>query len=173
MSVTVWRYHLPSEKGEGWAIAFMDSIGCFSVLSDYGDYGYRWPERGWSSPDERDFRQFFMRTDDEYVLRKIARSDHYDGQATYKNIKRQILELRRSGSWNKDRAREEWNLLQKYDRVECREMFAWWYDHTRIDGAHECAIHDFSPQAIGFKKHVLPRLREAIKTELAAEGLAA
>lgn len=44
MSVTTWRYHMPNDRatGEGWAVCFLDSIGCFSVLSDYGDYGYRW-----------------------------------------------------------------------------------------------------------------------------------
>ena len=168
--VTTWRYSLPNENGEGWAIAFLDSIGCFSVLSDYGDYGYRWPQNGWSNPNERDFRQFFLGTDDHYVLRKIARSDHYDGRATCEGIKRHIIELRRDRHYEKDFARDEWDRLRRYDDVDCREMFAMWYENTKIGDAAEFSVYSFSPQALAFQKLVLPRLRAAIRAQLEEEG---
>ena len=169
-AVTTWRYHLPNENGEGWAIAFLDSIGCFSVLSDYGDYGYRWPESGWSNPQERDFRQFFLGTNDHYVLAKVARSDMYDGDATLASVKSSILNCRRYGSWSRDHARNEWNLLSEYSGLESREDFAMWYQHTTIDCAYTKAVYTFHPQAIGFQEYILPRLRAVIRAQLILEG---
>jgi hypothetical protein len=165
MTVSTWRYHLPSENGEGWAIIFMDSIGCFSALSDWGDYGYRWPEAGWGPGD---FRAFFLQCDDNYILRKISRSEVYYGDRTAKNIRRRICELRRGGgrTWTPVRAREEWETLERYG-VDSREEFAVWYQHTEIDEAYELAEYDHSYQALAFIARVLPRLREAIRVELA------
>jgi hypothetical protein len=56
------------------AIAFLDSIGCFSVLSDYGDYGYRWPEAGWYSKGtpEVDFRFAAERSLPLWVVQHVA-----------------------------------------------------------------------------------------------------
>lgn len=162
--VTTWRYHLPSVKGEGWVVAFLDSIGCFSVLSDYGDYGHRWPENGWGPGD---FRQFFARLEPDYVLRKIARRDHYDGAATLREVKARICELRRGGgSWTRDRAREEWDLLGRFDRLYSQTDFAFWYERTQIDEASELAFFDFGPQAHGFMTHAFPLLQAAIRAEL-------
>ena len=72
-TVTTWRYHLPNINLEGWVIAFLDSTGCLSVLSDFGDYGYRWHEGGWGPGD---FREFFVRCDSGYISRKIASRAH-------------------------------------------------------------------------------------------------
>jgi len=89
-----WRYHLPNENGEGWAIAFLDSSGVFTSVSDYGDYGHRWPQAGWGPED---FRAFFLQCDDSYILGKISRRDEYDGDRTVRAIKDRILELRPCG----------------------------------------------------------------------------
>lgn len=179
--VTTWRYHLPNERPlEGWAIVFLDSIGCFACLSDYGDYGYRWPEAGWSNPQERDFRQAFLSFDDGYILRKLARRDEYDGEATAKNIRRHICEMRRegaaysphsrAGAWTKQRARDEWNLLKRHDDVSGREFFAFWYQDTTIQDCAELAVYDIPKQAVAFVERVMGRLREAIRADLRSEG---
>ena len=47
-----------------------------------------------------------------------------------------------------------------------------WYENTKLGDASEFAVYDFSPRALAFQKHVMPRLREVIRAELAAEGLA-
>lgn len=164
-----WRYHLPSIKGEGWAIVYMDSIGVFTCVSDWGDYGYRWPQAGWGPGD---FRKFFLQCYDEYILRKIARPDVYDGEATLRAVKERILEARRHGSWSRDRARREWDRLEVYGHLDSREDFAMWYEDTDIDEAYGLSVYSFSGEVRGFIEHVLPRLREAIKKQLEAEGLA-
>lgn len=167
-TVQTWRYSIPSERGNGWAIAFVDSIGCFSVLSDYGDYGYRWPQAGWGPGD---FRRFLLQCNDDYILRKLARRDHYDGEATLRNVKDVILQNRRSLEWSADRAREEWSLLRTYDDLERREDFARWYDSTRIDCAYEHARVTFDPSALAFMTKVWPRITAAIREDLARSML--
>lgn len=168
MTVTTWRYHLPNDQSlEGWAICFLDSTGCFSVLSDWGNYGYRWSANGWGPGD---FRAFFVRCDDSYVIRKIARSDEYKPAETLLRVKRRILEGRRSGGWTRERAREEWDILDGYEDLHRPEDFARWYDHTKIDCAYDLAVYDFSGQAQAFMKRVMPRLRERIRADLAAEA---
>jgi hypothetical protein len=162
--VTVWRYHLPSVNGEGWAIAFLDSIGCFSVLSDYGDYGHRWPEAGWGPGG---FREFFVQCGGSYVLGKIARREAYYAARTVRAVKDSILESRRHGNMTCERARDEWDLLRRHESLYSREDFAMWYQQTQIDEAYELAVYDFSPQANGFMTHVFPRLQRAIREELA------
>lgn len=174
MNVTTWRYHLPNHRatGEGWAVCFLDSIGCFSVLSDYGDYGYRWPDE-WSGPNAReDFRHFLTRIDGDYVLRKIAPRDTYMGEKTCKEVKRCILEARRSDAWSKEKARREWDLLDTYGNLESREDFARWYDHTEIDEAWEFAVWEPSPRAVAFIEKVFKRLQAHLREELAREGYA-
>jgi hypothetical protein len=168
--VRVWRYHLPSIKGEGWVIAFLDSIGAFSCLSDWGDYGYRWPQAGWGPGD---FRQFFVQCHDDYVLHKIARRDTYHSDRTLRNVKDHILSHRRDLCWSRQWARDEWNLLTRHSNLYSREDFAFWYQDTKIADVGELSVYDVSDQARGFIEHAMPRLREAIKAELAAEGLAA
>jgi len=163
-AVQTWRYSLPSIRGEGWAIAFLDSIGCFSVLSDWGNYGYRWPQAGWGPGD---FRAFFSRCNDDYIVRKIARRDVYYGGQTLRAVKDRILEWRRHGNLTRALARGEWELLERFERLHSREDFAMWYMHTRIEEAHALAVYDFSGDVMGFAAHVLPRLREAIRLQLA------
>jgi hypothetical protein len=167
VSAKVWRYHLPSENGEGWAIVFLDSIGCFTALSDWGNYGHRWPEAGWGPGD---FRDFFVRCDDSYVIGKIARSDEYHGERTAKAIKARIIEYRHDGVFTKQRARREWELLREHDDVYRPEHFALWWDSTKIEQAHELAVYDFPQQAVAFMKRVMPRLRDAIRADLAREA---
>jgi hypothetical protein len=166
-NVQTWRYHLPNVKGEGWAIAFLDAIGCFTVLSDYGNYGHRWPQAGWGPGD---FRVFFLQTDDDYVMRKLARRDTYYGDRTLRAVKERILECRRTEFRSREWARQEWDLLDRYDRLYSREDFAMWYTHTRIEDPSELAVYDVDSDVRGFIAHVLPRLREAIRSQLAEQG---
>jgi hypothetical protein len=165
--VTTWRYHLASIKGEGWIVAFLDSIGCFSVLSDFGDYGHRWPQAGWGPGD---FRKFFVQCDGDYILRKIARRDVYDGKETYEAIRRRICELRRNRHLSAVFARKEWEIVDRQDKVYSREDFAMWYERTGISDAYELAVYDFNPQAKTFIQLVLPRLQAAIRAEIEAEA---
>lgn len=163
-----YRYHLPSANGEGWAIVFLDSTGCFSVLSDWGNYGHRWPYQGWGPGD---FRAFFLQCEDDYVLRKIAPSKEYNGGASCESIKSHILERRRSLAWTRQRARDEWRLLVDIcESVDNIADLTRWYDQTTINDAGELTVYSSSRQAKMFIANVLPRLRDVIRAELAKEA---
>lgn len=166
VEVQTWRYSFPSVKGEGWAIFFLDSVGCFAALSDWGDWSYRWNPRGYEAGDGKDFRHFIISCDDDYLLHKIAPKQEWDGDATFKSVKEAILGMRRDGGWSKDKAREEWDLLEN-SGVSHSEFEFWdWSKDTELSDPHELTRHQASRQAKMFLARCMPRLREAIKNEV-------
>ncbi|MHB1418700.1 MAG: hypothetical protein ACYCX4_03810, partial [Bacillota bacterium] len=108
--IQIWRYYIPSEDGlEGWGIFLLDSTGMFAAVTDYGNYAFRWAYHG-----EKDFRKFVigLKNDPGYLLGKVLPNGKvYDGEETIKNIKETIIDVRRDGSWSKEQARKEWDLL--------------------------------------------------------------
>ena len=84
---TLWQYRIPSENGEGWAIAVLGSDGFFGVVSDYGNYAYLW-----SSTGMRDFRDFFCGIDGDYVRGKLDPSTHFDSEKTQANVRKHLEE---------------------------------------------------------------------------------
>jgi len=175
--VRFWRYLVPCEpedKFSGWAVVFMDSTGTFSTVGDYGNWGHKWPLQGFSPKDEpEDFRAFIVRCDGDYVLRKLSHEKIYDADATVREIKRHIVECRRHGSWSKDRARTEWDLLSRCENLWSDHDFGNWYEATTIDDAHEFRCTRPPIGVVAFIERTLPRLKEMLRAELAAEGKAA
>ena len=166
MPVTTWRYSVPSEKGEGWAILFLDSVGCVAALSDWGDWAYRWNPRGYEEGDGRDFRHFILSCDDDYLLRKLAPTQEWDGDATLVNVKETIIGLRRAKEWTADEARGEWELLEHCEGMHSEYNFWDWSRDTELQDTHELPVFKYSMQAQLFLARCLPRLREAIKNDL-------
>jgi hypothetical protein len=162
-------YQLPNQKGEGWARIWITDDGCFTCLSDYGDYGY-W----WSSPG-CEFREFLCRIDDSYLMGKLGRDDQYDGEATWDAIKSEIITLRRDGSLSPEEAREEWDLLVEHhsDLRDFTEDFARWHDKTSLNDAYELRRTCFPGQLRGFVEHVWPRFVALLRAELANESAGA
>lgn len=162
--VQTWRYSLPSEHGEGWAIIFMDSIGCFTALSDWGDVGYRWPQQGWGPGD---FRKFVIGLDDSYLIGKLGQNrKEYDPEGTLENVKDAIIQARRDGELKKAKAREEWERLDTYDNLYTEYDFTQWLNTTRLDEASSCHCQRYVRDVTSFVERVMPRLRELLKAEL-------
>lgn len=162
--VKVWRYSFPSIKGEGWAIFFLDEIGCFAALSDYGDWSYRWNIRGLD--EGVTFRHFLLQCDDDYILRKIAPIQEYDPESTLQGIKETILGMRREKQLTKEEARDEWELPDRHEGL-CDEFQFWgWTQDTELSDTHEFHCTKHSDRAKVFLKQCMPRLREAIKHDL-------
>ena len=176
MSVRTFRYSLPNvpEWCEGWAIIFLDSTGCFSALSDYGNYAYRWPDHGWG---DFDFRKFFIERGDDYLLGKIAPNDVYDEDETLRAIKKTILSERRhaialaDAAWTRERARQEWDLLDRYGWLDSEEAFQEWTRETSLDDPWMYQERKTHPRSVAFTKKVMPRLRAIIRDELLREGV--
>ena len=164
MTIECWRYQFPSEKGEGWAIIFMDSIGCFTALSDWGDVGYRWPEKGWG---DKDFRLFILGCDDYYLTSKFAGGRReYDREATLKAVREHIDSLMGPGGWDIAQVEEETRRLRDCGDLYDEEDFRRWRDETEVESAHELYCTKPDHDATMFVQKVMPRLRERLKQDL-------
>ena len=170
---TVRRYYLPSENGEGWAEVVITGGGFFSAVSDYGNYAFAW--RGFG---DRDFRSFLLgaQRDHDYFTKKLQHGgdgpgDVYDGSATLARIKELILRYRRDGTFDRERARKEWDLLASHDVEWSQGEFGEWYRETEISDAYDLAQHRRNPRALAFVREVLARrLGPIFRAELEAEA---
>ena len=171
--VKTWRYSLPSENHEGWAIIHMDSKGFFATCSDFGNYAFHWSDWG----KGRDFRLFVieMTEDPHYIGNKLNHDkwNKQDDQETATHIKKEIISRRRNGTFDKDVARENWDYLEHYDSgsIDFRE---WIQNQTLFDDwseASDCAVSKPSGDIWCFCTKTLVRLAEILKAELAAEAI--
>ncbi len=162
--MNVYRYSEPNtDRHEGWYIAFIDEAGALAVLSDYGDFCYRWNIRG----TDRPIRQFLLECHREYILSKIARKDKYDGDRTLTNVRSEILRMRMVGGFSEGEARDEWDGL-KYESIELSEAnFNSWYSGTRLGDVSELVVYDYPPMALAFIEYIWPRLLQQIQKDLA------
>src|SRR4051812_42726931 len=96
--VTLRRYSLPSEKGEGWAIVVLGSDGFFSAVSDWGNYAYIWTNPGC------EFRKFLTQVDASYFWSKITSGRTtrvFDPEETEKNIDKALWDMMGEGEIDK------------------------------------------------------------------------
>lgn len=168
--IKLWRYYLPSIKGDGWAEIVIASSGFFGAVSDYGDYAFAWRHTGCD-----DVRKFFLKAPAEwsYFAGKLghpSESRQYDGAATLKGIKERILSSRRDLGLTKEEARTEWDLLEAHEELEHESNFSAWYQETSLGDAAEHRDTRVSPQLEHFCKVTMGRLVERIKAELSAEA---
>lgn len=167
---TLWRYYLPSEKEEGWAIILIGSDGFFSAISDFGDYCYFWSHHGC-----KDVRQFFLNCVKEvdYFAGKLSGGDReYDGDATYAGIAEYLEEMRKEKSWTKAKLDRERKLLEKHkDLKVCQDGFGRWLEETNIDDAYEYCVRCLPKRIVHFVQVTMARLVEVLKKDLAAEGI--
>lgn len=161
-----WRYSIPVEKEDGfsgWAVVFMDENGCFSVVSDYGDYGHHWPRNGFAP---QDFRAFILQCDGDYIRRKIAPQLEYWGEGTLKEVRSTICRMRREGLLTRDRARKEWGLLARHDNLYSEYDFVFWGQETTLGNISEISRRRPSAQVTAFIERTLPRLKELLRADL-------
>lgn len=65
-----------------WADFYLDpERGSLAILSDCGNYGYRWPEKGW------DFIRLMERVDTDYLLRKLCEEKQVDIPETINRLR--------------------------------------------------------------------------------------
>lgn len=164
--IQTWRISFPSEKGEGWAIIFMDSIGCFSALSDWGNVAYRWPAQGWGPGD---FRQFILRCGDDYLTDKFGYGRReYDPEGTLKAVRTHVEEMMNAGTWGIAEAEDEHRALREHNDLENREDFALWLQDTEIPEPYFLSCQRTHRDVTLFVEKVMPRLRAKLKADLEA-----
>lgn len=177
-------YRLDSVKGEGWAWIVVSSTGYFSAVSDLGNYAFFWTHHGC-----QDFRQFLYNAHKswDYFASKLSygpgnKHKEYDGTATYEMVKNHILEYRRMGGspnrlrflngWDKEKAREEWDLLEECEKLATEGDWDHWMRNTKISDAWEYRCERWPGGLERFCKETLKRLTEEhLHKELEREGL--
>lgn len=174
-SVKLWRYVLPSDRGEGWAEIVLGSSGFFAVVSDFGDYAFAWRHHG-----HKDFREFIVRISDDwgYVASKLSCADEYQNRETLRAVRAEIVRLRRDRSISKYQALDAWNELgASFDRLYSAHDFSRWYQDSDgaslIGDAAELAVYDYPASVRAFCQKTMPRLAAILRAELAAEKAAA
>lgn len=160
-----WRYYLPSIKGEGYAVIFLDSAGVFSVVSDWGNYGYIWGNHGCKS-----IKHFLVKChkDWDYLAGKFNPTRVTDYDKTIENIKDRIRTYLEDGCYTEDFATRELELIERI-KPQNELEFHDWYLETELQDAAEYVVMIFNPQVEMFCKKVIPRLVEILKKELEAE----
>lgn len=160
------KYRLPSVKGEGWAFIVIDTdVGFFSTVSDWGNYAFCWTHPGC------EFRAFLIQLDEGYLYSKLMhgrKQDVFDEAATVKGVKEAILEARRCQAWSKERAREEWELLE-FHLSDGEAGFNRWADHTQLDEYWEFHKRKDAGDCHGFCKNIFPRFQQILRDELVNE----
>lgn len=163
-TVETWRYQFPSDNGEGWAIIFMDSIGCFTALSDWGNVAYRWPQGGWGV---KDFRKFVLDCGDDYLTDKFGYGRReYDPETTLKTVKAHLDDLLERRVMGVSEVEEEHEALRNHSDLDTREDFALWLQDTKILEPYFLSCQRINRDVTQFVAKVMPRLREKLKEEL-------
>lgn len=167
--IEFWRYNFASRAEThayfAWAILFLDETGCFSVLSDYGNFGFRWTAGGWG---KNDFRDFIAKVGDDYLLSKLTQGvpPEYDSESTIEGIKEFIVSQRRQACIEKEKARNEWDLLEKCDDLRTERDFESWAKQTTFSDEWEFMITQRPQQARAFMKFCWPGLKALIDADL-------
>lgn len=170
MDVQVWRHHIPNDPETffgGWGVFFLDSLGCLSILSDYGNFGYRWSSFG------PDIRKFLLGCDSSYLMEKFLQGDTKvpDVERSTAAIRAHILESRRCGDLDRETARAEWELLLDYESSENTDE---WLDSTSIPDGWELLYSKYASEdsMAAFLERTWPRYLEALRADLTTEGFA-
>jgi hypothetical protein len=171
MNATTRLYIVQREHScDVWARIWITDDGCFTTISDHGNYGYWWGSPGC------EFRQFLCNCDDHYLTSKLAAGRReWDEDATRDAIRKGIQHLHAEG----EDTREESDLLDEAD-LESEAGFVRWLDapgesgerlSRLIDMAYGAGLACFQPpvQLQMFIKHIWPRFVAILKAELEAE----
>lgn len=161
----MWRYEIPSIKGEGWAILFLDNEGCFAVLSDWGDWSYRWSARGGAT---KDMRYFIVTCNNDSLLRKLNPVQEFDAEATLTAVKEYISSMRQEGRLTEQEEQEELRLLEEHEGLDNEWYWDRWLGDTDMVHAYELRVDRYPLAIQAFLEKCWPRLREEIQKEILA-----
>lgn len=160
--------------GRGWAAFYLDDThGTLALVSDWGTWSHRWGRGSWLCESQNLSDALRERFGADYVARKlfVGVPDEFDGPATVKGWRVQVLEERRSGSLTRSQARGAWDALNDLDTeapadLLIQEALADEDLHRVIgDSYWESAVYR-KPHAFGVVRDaILPLLFEALRKE--------
>lgn len=161
------RYYVhPKNDKYGWGEFVIGDNGFVAFVSDYENGAYAW--RHWG---DKPFLEFFLQMvkDKYYFLEKLfpgQSNKSFKAKETCKEIREQILEAARSRTWDMEKAREEWELVEDYlqsgDLADVEE----WYDLTSFSDPYEFLHYDYPASCHSLWDELIEPLAEAIEEEL-------
>jgi len=175
MSITttwpsVWRYRFRGTPPDGnrcnvTLLQEAPSHGELTVTGSWGCYAYAWYGTGMD-----DFRDFILslRSDVDYLFRKLGGSNIFDPERTERAIKLRILADRRSRIISAEDAREEWELCERFEDAEDWSLWAA-SGHVCIESPYELYCTRPDPQIWQLCEWLLPRLAETIELQRSSE----
>lgn len=167
--MTTTHMYTVRTPNRAWARIWITDDGCFTVISDHGNYGYWWGSPGC------EFRQFLCNCDDYYLIGKLSHGDtEYDGEATRQRIREELTHWHDLG----EDTREELILLADADLSDV-PGFTRWLEEDGEDGRRiieypeRCMLAVYRPpiRVQMFVKHIWPHFVEQLKAELVAEAV--
>lgn len=150
--------------------------GEITIQSSFGTWGYVWTACGVP------FKQFLMRAEFDYVFTKFmgTKLERHDGDGTFRQVRRDIVEQRRQGSIDRAEAREVWDAVSwERERIESDATSCGYAlmdvasqigtKHPMHDSfADPCAwprVTKHDVQAVGFWRELWPAFVDALKAE--------
>lgn len=94
-----------------WADIIVSQDGFVNIQSDYGDYHYRWGSFG------DDIKRFLIGCDKSYLYNKFGGllPRVFNQKESIQRIQKDILEYRRTNSFNAESCREFWDITESFN----------------------------------------------------------
>lgn len=163
MTVPTTRFYRVRNK-TAWARIWITDDGCFTCLSDYGDYGHWWTHPGC------EFRKFLCKVELDYLIGKLSKGKRVrDDEETEKAIRRHICQVRRASYMTKEEAADEWALVGSTDFGDDGDIHHW-FEETAITDAHELIMYQAPRQVVAFVNNIWPLFVQQLQAELERES---
>lgn len=162
--------------GRGWAAFYVDDThGTLALVSDWGTWSHRWGRGPWLCESQNLSDALLGGFGADYVARKlfVGVPDEFDGPATVKDWRAEVLEGRRSGGLTRDEARAAWRALDELNSSAPADLLL--QEALADEDLHRVIADDYWESAVYRKPHsfgvvkdaLLPLLFEALKGEVA------
>lgn len=173
-NITLKCWDRPSNVGTQHECTY--HCGEITIQSSFGTWGYVWTACGVP------LKQFLLRADFDYVFTKFmgTKLERHDGDGTYRQVQRDIIEQRRQHSLDRAEAREVWDAVAwERERIESDETSCGYallevasqigLRHPMHDAfADPCAwprITKPDSQAVGFWRELWPSFLAELRRE--------
>ena len=159
----------------GWLVAtFCEERGSIQIYSDWGVVSFVWWPKNTGVKGEHPLKRFFAYAGVDYLINKFSYNQPglktvIDAEKTRAALREHIIDYRRDGSWDKEKAREVWDDVELYhDELEFYDGHldmnggpGRWYDamSAHFDEVYEYISTRPSPMYRSFKDIVVPTLQ--------------
>jgi len=166
---------LKIKVGSEWAyIVTDDDLGLFCAHGSYGTFAYVWPPQHRSQP----LHAFLADLDFHYFIRKTRglTAMEFDFDGTFANLRRCVLNARRTRYIGLEAARDAWDILDSIDQTNSPDFLAAQiFDETALVQAlgddWMLEFRDrYCPQCTEFWRVIWPAFMAKIQAPEAAHG---